>query len=98
MPQRSLARHESIFDKMSTDQNWIGPAVALVGLIGIRRTVKLAALGAAAIWLLERTREFTDRRETHRQSDEKVHIASEDSFPASDPPSYTSDTGTIKTH
>jgi hypothetical protein len=89
MPQRSLARHDSLFDKITADPSWIGPAVALVGLLGVRRTIKLAALGAAAVWLLERTRDFTEHRAAHYERDEKVHVASEDSFPASDPPAYT---------
>jgi hypothetical protein len=97
MPQRSLARQDSFFDKIAADPSWIGPAIALVGLLGVRRTVKLAALGAAAVWLLERTRDFADQRATHRERDEEVHMSSEDSFPASDPPSYTG-TSATKTH
>lgn len=95
MPQR--ARHDSLFDKITADPTWLGPAVALVGLIGLRRTAKLAAFGAAAVWLFDRTRDYVDHRATHRARDEQVHLSSEDSFPASDPPSYTGASAT-RTH
>jgi hypothetical protein len=89
MPQHSLARHESLFDRLAENNNWIGPAIALVALFGMRRTIKLAALGATAVWILERTRDLADARTEHRERDLKVHVASEDSFPASDPPAYS---------
>lgn len=96
MPQRARS-HDSLFDKITADPTWIGPAVALVGLFGLRRTVKLAALGAAAVWLFDRSRSYADNRATHKARDEEVHLSSEDSFPASDPPSYTGANAT-RTH
>jgi hypothetical protein len=68
-----------------------GPApiiVTTLALIGMGRLARLAALGLAAFWVADHIRTIEKERALFRPSEDDIDAASEDSFPASDAPSY----------
>ncbi len=85
---------ESI-DYMNKHRAAIPAAVAVLAFVGLGRLAKMAALGMAAVWVARELREM-DRsrsgRESRKVSEKAIDTAVEDSFPASDPASYTSST------
>jgi hypothetical protein len=54
-----------------------------------------AAAGVAATLVIRAWRHHQDNMQPGIRTSDPVELASDDSFPASDPPSYTATTGTV---
>ncbi len=88
---------DEAIDYLTERNTHIPPVISILALIGLGRVARLASLGLAALWVADQVRNIDrDRAHTNpkKQEDRMVDTAMEDSFPASDPPSYS---GTVAT-
>ena len=74
-------------DYLNKHRNNIPPVIAVLALVGLGRLARLATLGMGVAWLARELREMDRSRSTG--SSRAVDTAMEDTFPASDAPSYS---------
>ena len=83
---------DNAIDYLSEHNTHVPPLISVLALVGLGRVARLASVGLAALWLADQLRQIDrDRSEArpHAQADRRVDTAIEESFPASDPPSFT---------
>jgi hypothetical protein len=74
-------------DYLSKHRNNIPPVIAVLALVGLGRLARLATLGMGVAWLARELREIDRSRTTG--ANRAIDTAMEDTFPASDAPSYS---------
>ncbi len=88
---------DTAIDYLIKRNTHVPPVISILALMGLGRVARVASFGLAALWLADQLRQIDrDRSETkpHVQADRKIDAAMEDTFPASDPPAFTSAIGT----
>ena len=79
-------------DYLSKHRNNIPPVIAVLALVGLGRLARLATLGMGVAWLARELREMDKSRSgggSGKSASQAVDTAMQDTFPASDAPSYS---------
>jgi hypothetical protein len=83
---------DEAIDYLTEREPHIPPMIAVLALIGLGKTARLASLGLVTLWFANQIRNIDrhrGRRPRKDKQDQLVDTTEEDSFPASDAPGYS---------